>query len=71
MELFDKLKHAAEEHGDKLDGAVDKVADVVDDRTGGKHTDKIDAAVEKAKDFLGEKGDNADPTSDPPSRLSP
>lgn len=64
--LFDKIKDAADEHGDKLEGVVDKLADVVDDRTGGKHSDKIDAATEKAKDFLGEKGEG-----EPPSRLSP
>ena len=38
--------------GDQVEGAIDKVADVVDDRTRGKHTEKIDSAAEKAKDFV-------------------
>jgi hypothetical protein len=50
-EAKDKLTEAAE--GGKLDGAVDKAAGLVDDKTGGKFTDKIDGAAAKAKDALG------------------
>jgi hypothetical protein len=39
-------------NADKADDAIDKAADVIDDKTGGKHTDKIDTAAEKAKDFV-------------------
>jgi len=38
--------------GKQVEGAIDKAADVVDDKTGGKHTDKIDSAAEKAKDVV-------------------
>ena len=55
---FDKLKDLAEEHGDKLEGVVEKIADIVDAKTGHKHTDKIESAVEKAKGFLGVDDDN-------------
>lgn len=68
--LFDKIKDAADEHSDKLDGVVDQLADVVDDRTRGKHRDKIDAAAQKAKDFLGEKP-GGKWEGEPPSKLSP
>ena len=70
MGLFDKMKDLAGDHADKLDGVVDKVADVVDERTGGEHTDKIDSAAEKAKGFLEDMGDQGG-GGEPPSRLSP
>ncbi|WP_330184582.1 antitoxin [Nocardia sp. NBC_01503] len=56
--LFDNLKDAAgkaaelaSEHADKLDPLVDKVGDLVDDRTEGKyagHVDKVQDAAKKA-----------------------
>lgn len=54
MGLFDKVKGLAKGNADKVDGAIDKAADVADDKTGGKYTDKIDTAAEKAKDALGD-----------------
>ncbi|MFP5318036.1 MAG: antitoxin [Acidimicrobiia bacterium] len=71
MGLFDKMKDLAGEHADKLDGVVDKVAEVVDDRTGGEHTDKIESAAEKAKGFLEDTGGEGGGGGEPPSRLSP
>ena len=53
-DLANKAKDLAEEHGDKLDGAVDKVAEVAKDRVEG-HDDQIDAAATKVKDLLGQK----------------
>lgn len=70
MGLFDKMKDLAADHADKLDGVVDKVADVVDDRTGGEHSDKIDSAPEKAKEFLEDRGSEG-AGGEPPSRLTP
>jgi hypothetical protein len=70
MGLFDKMKDLASEHADKLDGVVDKVADVVDERTGGDHTDKIESAAEKAKSLLEDVGGEGG-EGEPPSRLSP
>lgn len=56
MGLFDKFKKkakgAAEEHGEKIEDAVDKAADFADDKTGGKYTDKIESGADKAKDFV-------------------
>jgi hypothetical protein len=68
MGLFDKVKGLAEEHGDKLDGAVDKLADVVDDKTGGKYTDKIESGADAAKGYLGGEGEG---DQEPPSKLAP
>jgi hypothetical protein len=52
-------------HGneDKADAAIDKAADVVDDKTGGEHAEQIDAAAEKAKDAVDSLGDDTAPSS--------
>ena len=47
-----KLTDAIDKNGDKIGGALDKVADLADKKTGGKHSDKIDSGVEKVKDAL-------------------
>lgn len=56
MGFLDRFKKkagdVAEEHGDKIDDAIDKGADFVDDKTGGKYTEQIDTGAEKAKDFI-------------------
>lgn len=66
MSFFDNLKDKAEdlaaEHGDKIDQGLDKLGDLIDDKTRGEHADKIDTGVDKAKDFvdgLADKGGDA------------
>ncbi|MGH9225040.1 MAG: antitoxin [Acidimicrobiales bacterium] len=73
MGIFDRMKDLAEDHADKLDDAVDKAADVVDDKTKHKHSDKIDSAADKAKGFIENLDDDADTgrKDEPPSRLTP
>jgi hypothetical protein len=58
MGLLDKAKALLGQHEEKIEGAIDKVAEVVDDKTGGKHTDKIEKGVEAAKDFVDGDGEN-------------
>ena len=62
MGFLDKLKKtakdAAEDHGDKIEGAVDKIADIADDKTGGKYSGQIDSGAEKAKDLVEDLGDD-------------
>ncbi|MFH9352587.1 antitoxin [Kitasatospora sp. NPDC017646] len=50
--LADKATDLAREHSDVLGQGLEKVGDVVDDRTDGKYSGQIDTGVEKAKDFL-------------------
>jgi hypothetical protein len=60
MDLDDLKKKAADladDHGDKVKDGIDKVADLADDKTGGKHGDKIDDAAQKAKDFIDDLAD--------------
>ena len=56
MGFLDKLKgtvgKAVDDHGDKIAQGIDKAADVVDQKTGGKHHDKIAQGTDKAKDAL-------------------
>ena len=59
MGLMDKVKGLLGQHEDKVDDAIDKAADVADDKTGGEHTEKIDAAVDKAKDVVEGLADDA------------
>ncbi len=66
MGLFDKAKELAGQHADKVEDAIDKAADLVDEKTGGKYGDKIDKGAEAAKGYVGDEGGQ-----EPPSRLAP
>ena len=57
MGMFDRIKNLAGKKSGKLDDVVEKVGDVVDDRTGHNHSDKINTAEEKAKDLLDDLDD--------------
>ena len=49
-DLVSKAKDALAEHGDTIDGAIDKAAEVIKDRT--DHDATVDSVVEKTKGFL-------------------
>ncbi|WP_376768454.1 antitoxin [Nocardioides pelophilus] len=56
-----KVTKAVDSSGDKIGDGLDKAADLVDDKTGGKHSDQIDKGADKAKDVLdGLDGKNDD-----------
>jgi ABC-type transporter Mla subunit MlaD len=75
----DKLNEAKEKiedliggHEDQADQAIDKTADVVDDKTGGDHSAQIDAAADKAHDAVDAlDGDDAPPAAAPPAAAPP
>lgn len=52
MGLLDTLKKALKGKEKQVDAGIDKVADVVDDKTGGQHTEKIEDAADKAKEIV-------------------
>ena len=52
MGIFDKAKDVLGEHNAEADQAVDKVADLADEKTGGQHTEQIDQAAEEVKQRL-------------------
>ncbi|HEX2192554.1 MAG TPA: antitoxin [Acidimicrobiales bacterium] len=66
MGLFDKAKDLAQDNADKLDGVIDKAADVVDEKTGGKYSYKIDKAADAARNALDDQ-----PGDEPPRRTVP
>jgi len=49
-ELIDRAKEQAAKHDDKIEDAIDRVADLADKATDGKHTEKIEQAAEKLKE---------------------
>jgi hypothetical protein len=60
MGFMDKVKGLVKGRGDQIDGKIDQVAGMVDDKTGGKYSDKIDSAAEKAKEVVDKvDGDDA------------
>ena len=63
MGLFDKARELAGQHADKVGDAIDKAADMVDEKTGGKYADHIDKGAEAAKCFVADEGDTAPPTA--------
>lgn len=52
MGILDKLKGLLKGKGEQVSSAIDKAADVADDKTKGKYSDHIDTAAEKAKDVV-------------------
>ena len=61
MGFLDKIKDLSGQHADKVEGAIDKVAEVVDDKTGGKYADQIDKGAETAKGLVGDESGGTPP----------
>ncbi len=51
--VVQKAKDLINQNQDKVDGAVDKVGDQIDERTGGKYADKVDQVQDTIKDKTG------------------
>lgn len=52
MGIFDKAKDVLSEHSEQVDQAIDKAAEVADDKTGNQHTEQIDQAAEQVKNVI-------------------
>ena len=50
--MVNKGKDLAAENSDKIDGAVDKAGDFIDNKTGGKYADKVDKVQDAAKNAV-------------------
>jgi phage shock protein A len=57
MGIFDKAKDMVGEHNDKVDQAIDKGADVVNQRTGDQHSEHIDQGADQVKQHLDQMSD--------------
>ena len=58
MGFLDDAKKFIDEHDDKVDDAIAKAGDLVDDKTGGKFAEQIDKAENFAQEMTGD-GDTA------------
>ncbi len=54
MGLLDSINNAAEGHEDEVKAGIDKVGDLVDDRTGGQYADKVDQAQDALRSRVGQ-----------------
>lgn len=54
MDFLKKAKELADQHDDKIDEALEKIGDKVDERTGGKYSDQIDKGVDKLQERTGD-----------------
>ena len=54
MGLLDDMKAAANAHEDHVEQAIDKVGDLVDQKTEGKSAAQVDQAQDFLKDKIGE-----------------
>lgn len=54
MGLFDDLKAAADSREDQVEQGIDKVGDIVDEKTGDKYAGQVDQAQDFLKDRIGE-----------------
>ena len=52
MSLFSKIKSLLSKNEKAVEGAIDKVADVVQSKTGDDVDSKVEYAAEAAKDFV-------------------
>ena len=64
--LVKKAKGLADQHGDKISGAVDKATDLVDKKTKGKHADKLQK-LDDAAEKLDKKDDGGPAAEDQPA----
>jgi hypothetical protein len=57
-DFVDKAKDLAAENEEAVEGAIDKAADMIDEKTDGKYSDQVDKGAEAAKDFVEGLGDD-------------
>lgn len=55
MGIFDKAKDALSSHSDKAAPAVDKVGDMIDEKTGSKYAGQVDKGQALAKERLAQQ----------------
>ena len=59
MGLLDKARDLLKQNADKVDAAIDKAGDLVDEKTQGKYKDTVDQVQEAAKKAV----DKSDPST--------
>ncbi|HEV7898384.1 MAG TPA: antitoxin [Planosporangium sp.] len=64
--FLDKAKGLLHKHDDKVDKALDKVGEQIDQRTDGRYSEQIAKGVQSAKERTGEGDTSARPDGDTP-----
>lgn len=57
-DFVDKAKDMAVDNKDTVKDGIEKAADVVDDKTGGKFSDQVDQGADAAKDAVDNLADD-------------
>jgi hypothetical protein len=65
MGFLDKVKDLASKNADKVDAAIEKAGDIVDQKTQGKYAGAVDKVQEAAKKAV--EGDQAGNQEQPPA----
>lgn len=55
MGFIDKVKGLLSQNADKVDTAIDKAGDIVDEKTQGKFSDTVDQVADAAKKAIDEQ----------------
>ena len=55
MGFMDKVKGLLSQNSDKVDAAIDKAGDLVDDKTQGKYSDAVDKVQDAARKAVDEE----------------
>ena len=50
MGIFDNIGEQVAQHGETIDQALAKGAEIIDEKTGGKHSEQINQAADFVKD---------------------
>ena len=68
MSFLDKAKDLLAKNSDKVDAAIDKAADLVDQKTQGKYAGTVDKVQEAAKKALDKGGPQDGPDAAEPGQ---
>jgi hypothetical protein len=61
MGFLDKVKSLISQNTDKVDQAIDKAGDIVDQKTQGKYASQVDKVQEAAKNAVDKTAPDANP----------
>jgi hypothetical protein len=67
MGFLDTVKGLISKNTDKVDQAIDKVGDIVDEKTQGKYAGQVDKVQEAAKNAVDKTAPDANPNPPQPS----
>ena len=66
MGVFDKAKDALSQHSEHVDTGIEKIGDLVDERTGGRYAEHVDKGQDLASDRVRDGADGR-PQPEPPA----